>query len=73
MAAASAPARLRHEQRSAVSGAPFRAQPATFLVDQYGMKVYTYDDSRVMQACAHFKREARLPQRTRCVLRCLMR
>ena len=32
---------------------------ATLLADQHGLKVYTYDDSRVMQGCAHFRREAR--------------
>jgi len=35
------------------------AQTATLVVDKHGLLVYTYDDSRTMQGCAHFRREAR--------------
>ena len=36
-------------------------QLATLVANSQGLMVYTYDDSRVVQACAHFKREARTP------------
>ena len=35
------------------------AQMATLQADQHGLFVYTHDDSRVMQASANFRREAR--------------
>lgn len=47
-------------ERSSTADAAARAcQLATLVVDSQGLHVYTYDDSRVVQACARFRREAR--------------
>lgn len=36
-----------------------KKQVATLLVDAHGLKVFTHDDSRVLQGCAFLRREAR--------------
>lgn len=35
------------------------AQVATVLADSSGLVIYTYDDSKVLQACAHLRKEVR--------------
>lgn len=38
---------------------PLFPQVATLVVDVHGLLVYASDDARVMQGCAHFRKEVR--------------